>query len=223
MKMLSARAALLLVVGALCGLGTAGVAQAAPPTVDLAAHVVLSNGGGWFSGGTGPLFRSFLVPGTDPNGAIYGQTNVCGEVWAPYPPLTLSPGTYDFVALDTGNAGAVGSMDVYFDAAPPITVTTLTPNSPPTPIGDTIVTVSNFTLANSDPAIDRVGTCAAFPDGSQDSLARFTITVETVEPVLPTTKDECKNGGWEDFGVFENQGDCVSFVSSVGKNTPGGL
>ena len=31
-------------------------------------------------------------------------------------------------------------------------------------------------------------------------------------PALPTTKDECKNGGWRTFGVFKNQGDCVSFV-----------
>lgn len=219
---LSARAALLLVVVALgVGLGSVGAAQAAPPTVDLAAHVVLSGGGGWFSGGTGPLFRSFLVPGTDPNGAIWGQTYVCGEAWAPYPPLTLAVGTYDFVAVDTGTTFGDGILNVYFDTAAPIVVTTLTPNSPPTPVGDTIVTVSNFTLANSDPSLDRVGTCAAFSDGLQDSLARFTITVEPVPPVLPTETDECKNGGWEDFGVFENQGDCVSFVASAGKNVPG--
>ena len=23
----------------------------------------------------------------------------------------------------------------------------------------------------------------------------------------------CKNGGWKTYGVFKNQGDCVSFVS----------
>jgi hypothetical protein len=38
---------------------------------------------------------------------------------------------------------------------------------------------------------------------------------------LPTTKDECTNGGWRDFGVFKNQGDCVSFVATKGKNPPG--
>jgi hypothetical protein len=39
---------------------------------------------------------------------------------------------------------------------------------------------------------------------------------------LPTTRDECKNGGWQTFGVFKNQGDCVSFVASNGKNLPAG-
>jgi hypothetical protein len=28
----------------------------------------------------------------------------------------------------------------------------------------------------------------------------------------PTSKDQCKNGGWRTFGMFKNQGDCVSFV-----------
>jgi hypothetical protein len=37
---------------------------------------------------------------------------------------------------------------------------------------------------------------------------------------LPTSKDQCKNGGWRDFGVFKNQGDCVSFVATGGKNPP---
>jgi hypothetical protein len=39
---------------------------------------------------------------------------------------------------------------------------------------------------------------------------------------LPTSKDQCKNGGWQDFGVFKNQGDCVSFVATGGKNLPSG-
>jgi hypothetical protein len=37
---------------------------------------------------------------------------------------------------------------------------------------------------------------------------------------LPTSKDQCKNGGWRTFGVFKNQGDCVSFVATKGKNPP---
>jgi hypothetical protein len=37
---------------------------------------------------------------------------------------------------------------------------------------------------------------------------------------LPTSKDQCKNGGWNTFGMFKNQGDCVSFVATKGKNRP---
>jgi hypothetical protein len=37
----------------------------------------------------------------------------------------------------------------------------------------------------------------------------------------PTTKEQCKNGGWKAFGIFKNQGDCLSFVATGGKNPPG--
>jgi hypothetical protein len=30
----------------------------------------------------------------------------------------------------------------------------------------------------------------------------------------PTTKDQCKNGGWRDFSQFKNQGDCIQFVNT---------
>jgi hypothetical protein len=39
-------------------------------------------------------------------------------------------------------------------------------------------------------------------------------------PPLPTTNDQCKNGGWRSYGVFNNQGSCVSFVATGGKNPP---
>jgi hypothetical protein len=41
-------------------------------------------------------------------------------------------------------------------------------------------------------------------------------------PALPTSKDQCKNGGWRNFGVFKNEGDCVSFVTTKGKSQPSG-
>jgi hypothetical protein len=43
-------------------------------------------------------------------------------------------------------------------------------------------------------------------------------------PTTPTSKDDCKNGGWQTFSnpSFKNQGDCVSFVATHGKNPPSG-
>jgi hypothetical protein len=35
-------------------------------------------------------------------------------------------------------------------------------------------------------------------------------------------KDSHKHGGWRTYGVFKNQGDCVSFVATGGKNPPAG-
>lgn len=33
----------------------------------------------------------------------------------------------------------------------------------------------------------------------------------------PATKDDCKNGGWQEYGIYRNQGDCVSSVQSNGR------
>jgi hypothetical protein len=41
-------------------------------------------------------------------------------------------------------------------------------------------------------------------------------------PPLPTSKKQCKQGGWRSFGVFKNQGDCVSFMVTGGENPPAG-
>jgi hypothetical protein len=39
-------------------------------------------------------------------------------------------------------------------------------------------------------------------------------------PALPSSKEQCKQGGWRAFGVFRNQGDCITFVSGAGKPAP---
>jgi hypothetical protein len=46
--------------------------------------------------------------------------------------------------------------------------------------------------------------------------------IVTAAPTLPTSKDQCKHGGWQSFGIFKNQGDCVSFVATGGQNPPVG-
>jgi hypothetical protein len=55
-----------------------------------------------------------------------------------------------------------------------------------------------------DPALIST-TLPSFPITSGD------LTVVDAPP-LPTSKDQCKNGGWRNFPGFKNQGDCVSFV-----------
>jgi hypothetical protein len=50
---------------------------------------------------------------------------------------------------------------------------------------------------------------------------KTTFDLERDEP-MPTTKEQCKNGGWQSYGTtFKNQGDCISFVATQGKNEPG--
>lgn len=39
---------------------------------------------------------------------------------------------------------------------------------------------------------------------------------------LPTDKSECNDGGWQAYGVFKSRGDCVTYVTTGGKNQPQG-
>ena len=58
-----------------------------------------------------------------------------------------------------------------------------------------------------------------------------TFTSKAVDPArytalcvgFPTSKDQCKNEGWRTFAPlgFKNEGDCVSYVATRGKNLPG--
>jgi hypothetical protein len=58
------------------------------------------------------------------------------------------------------------------------------------------------------------------PEFGYQSFAWFDNHFRTYVTAAPTTEDECKNGGWRNFGNFKNQGDCVSFVATRGKNPP---
>lgn len=50
----------------------------------------------------------------------------------------------------------------------------------------------------------------------------FSQTLDLTFSALPFSKDQCKDGGWQTFGVFKNQGDCVSYVATDGNNPPNG-
>lgn len=40
--------------------------------------------------------------------------------------------------------------------------------------------------------------------------------------VVALTAEDCKKDGWKTYGIFKNQGDCVSFVATNGRNGPAG-
>lgn len=46
------------------------------------------------------------------------------------------------------------------------------------------------------------------------------ITASSALVAPPTSKDQCKNSGWQTFNnpSFKNQGDCVSFIATAGRN-----
>jgi hypothetical protein len=67
-----------------------------------------------------------------------------------------------------------------------------------------------------------VGDTFALP-GSED----FSVDESATLAQVPTSKDDCKNGGWQTLvdnhgNGFKNQGDCVSYVATKGKNPGSG-
>jgi len=84
---------------------------------------------------------------------------------------------------------------------------TLSASSPGTSAGK-----ASVTLASSAPGTAHVS--ATLDSGSASTDVTFT-------PATPTSADQCKNGGWQSYGIFKNQGDCVSYVATHGKNPPG--
>jgi len=63
-------------------------------------------------------------------------------------------------------------------------------------------------------------------DGGIDEVRVFDRVLSAAEIAnqaqeMPSSKANCKQSGFQDFGVFKNQGDCVSWVATGGKNPPG--
>jgi hypothetical protein len=81
------------------------------------------------------------------------------------------------------------------------------------------------TGARYGPPLPGPKSCSTFPGGfPPGGYFHPNATNETGDLVVsdtPASKEECKGGGWKTFGVFKNQGDCVSFMVPGGKNPPG--
>jgi hypothetical protein len=54
-------------------------------------------------------------------------------------------------------------------------------------------------------------TCPSNLDGPLEAAVSGDLVVHDAQP-FPTSKEQCKDGGWRNFPGFKNQGDCVSFV-----------
>jgi hypothetical protein len=65
------------------------------------------------------------------------------------------------------------------------------------------------------------GDCSTLGTAIDLRVTSGDLTVVDAQP-FATSKDQCKSGGWRAFGVFKNQGDCVSFFATKGKNQPAG-
>ncbi len=89
--------------------------------------------------------------------------------------------------------------------------------STPVNLGPTVNSITNDT----HPYLSADGQTLVFSSTRSGGSGSSDLWMTTRAPIFPTTKDECKNGGFERFGIFENQGDCVSYVATGGTNSPG--
>jgi hypothetical protein len=109
----------------------------------------------------------------------------------------------DYTAL-TGSATILANQTI-------VTVTV-------TPLNDTLAEPSETVVLNlSSNAGYTIGSPSAATVNISDNDGQIAVLVGL------TSKDQCKKGGWMTFGVFKNQGDCVSFVATGGKNPPANL
>ena len=191
-------------------------AAAAPPATLTGEHFQISNSAQVFcrdSGAvsytasgtaTGPYSGTFTETGTASGDASLNLTSLSASFTISAPggavlvkgTTTASSGGW---CQDTSGATAV-------IASPAYQATIFTANGNYSDQGTSGLTVLT----------DSAGNAIFFDESFTSSLT---------QPVLisPTSKDQCKNGGWQSFGSqFKNQGDCVSFVASGGKNQPTG-
>jgi parallel beta-helix repeat protein len=98
------------------------------------------------------------------------------------------------------------------------------------PDGTTIAFATDFGTLSAPTAATTAGRASvtlssSLPGTANVSAALDSQTVSTTVtftmPPRPTTADQCMKGGWQSYGIFKNQGDCVSFVATHGKNPPG--
>jgi hypothetical protein len=158
------------------------------------------------SGTTGNFFGRFQIDvrsgpsGQNPTGQASFRSGVIGPIDGPATCLAVS-GNVGVVNLQTPQFGVV-SFEIVDNAGS---------GQPDTIEGR--ATGLNEGRSPTD--------CSPLPNGLSEIVVEGDVAVVDAPP-LPTAKDQCKNGGWRTYGIFKNQGDCVSFVATGGKNQPGG-
>ena len=180
-----------------------------------------------------------LVPGDT---ALTGWTIESGSVdWiGSYWPASQGSRSIDLTGVDAGAISQtltttigntyVVTFDLSGNPAGPPTIKTLTVGATGAPT--TAYTFDTAAAGNTLADMKWVSQTYTFLATNTSSVLTFTSTTDgfwgpaldnvTVTEDVPTAAD-CKNGGWETIidsqgNGFKNQGDCVSFIATKGKN-----
>jgi hypothetical protein len=179
---------------------SAGTAAGATPSPS--QDYAIGSGTTFFVGSTSFDFEVVSGPSGE-NATGSGTATVNGR------PLTVTEATCLSV---TGNTATIAGRLAPNSSNWLFVLVTVVDNSPGG-VDTFAATVGIGTAFTSDPGCSRPVPLVGAP------LVTGDIVVHDAQP-FPTSKDQCKNGGWRTYGVFKNQGDCVSFVASGGKSPP---
>jgi hypothetical protein len=69
-------------------------------------------------------------------------------------------------------------------------------------------------IFSSIPTLRAPTDCSPLIGGLTDTLTNGRAVVFDA-PLAPTSRDQCKDGGWRNYQQFKNQGDCVSYVETA--------
>jgi hypothetical protein len=115
----------------------------------------------------------------------------------------------------SGTRAAVGAVGTYF-GFPAAVLMTVVDGGPPNSGADTANVAIRVDSQTSPPP----PACSTASFSNQLIVTTGDVVVRDAPP-LPTSKDQCKKGGWRNYGDrFKNQGACVSFVATGGKKKP---
>jgi hypothetical protein len=192
---IGAAVAVVVVAVGVLGVPWLSMAQAQVPTQDsvrATGNAIRAGGGGFFN-------LDFAVQ-SDPTGR-----NVSGDG-------TLSLGASGGPRIEggasclkvDGKTAYVEMFITYLDGNPfaPVVAKLVDGGPQGSGLDRFYATVSNGTSTN-----------CGFPPLDTDYPVSGGDVVVVDAPPLPTSKDQCKNGGWRNYGdTFDNQGQCVAFV-----------
>lgn len=188
----------------------------------------VSNGQGWQA--VGYLgYANDLIPGWTQTGG-----GVDWHVSQLDPEPAARDGSYTIDLIGTDDAGAI-QQDVptttgrqyalsFYYAGHPLCIGGGSASALASAGTSSTVVTSGATNTYTPVTLNFTGTGASTPISFQSLTASGCggVLIDNVSvEQMPTTKGECKKGGWRSFGVFKNQGDCVRFVATGGKNRPG--
>jgi hypothetical protein len=175
------------------------------------------------------LVAIFVAPGAFAQHFEEGSMKVCGPLIAGQVDCTLTITIED----DFAN-GVFEGDDIIVTLAAGTTGATFADADVVSGCGGAAVSVDSTTQLSVDPTLSPVDDCTivvsevlnATTDGevcqTLDNMANdppITVCADIVSPTDPEV--DCKKGAWEDWGIFKNQGDCVSYIATQGKNEPG--